>query len=39
MWRISIVKEILNIKYGNLVLPDGWTEEELDMMLNMACTQ
>ena len=39
MWRISMVKEILDIKYGNLVLPDGWTEEELDMMLNMACTQ
>ena len=39
MWRISMVKEILNIKYGNLVLPDDWTEEELDMMLNMACTQ
>ena len=25
MWRISMVNEILDIKYGKMVLPDGWT--------------
>ena len=38
LWRINIVKEIIDIKHGNLVKPDGWTEEELDTMLNTACS-
>ena len=38
-WRTSLVKEILDLKHGNLVLPDGWSDEELDMILDLACTQ
>ena len=38
-WRIGMVKEILDVKYGNFLLPaDGWSEEDLDMMLNTGCT-
>ena len=39
VWRVNLVKEILDLQHGDLVLPDGWSEEELDMMLNYACTQ
>ena len=27
LWRINTVKEIIDMKHGNLVKPDGWTEE------------
>ena len=38
-WRVGLVKEIMNIQNGDLELPVGWFKEELDMMLNLACTQ
>ena len=38
-WRTSLVKEILDLKHGNLVLPDGWSDKELNMIHDLACTQ
>jgi hypothetical protein len=38
-WKISLVKEILDLKHGNLVLPDGWSDKELNMIQDLACTQ
>ena len=39
VWRVNLVKEILDLQHGDLVLPDGWSEDELEMMLNLACTE
>ena len=39
VWRVNLVKEILDLQHGDLVLPDGWSDDELDTMLNLACTQ
>ena len=39
MWRISIIKEAMDIKFGNIYPPDGWTMDELDEILNFACTE
>ena len=38
-WRTNLVREILDLKHGNLVLPDGWSDDELEEILNLACTQ
>ena len=35
---VNLVKEILDLQHGDLVLPDGWSDDELDTMLNLACT-
>jgi hypothetical protein len=29
-WRIGLVKELLDIKHGNLILPEEWNAEELE---------
>ena len=39
MWRIPIIKEAMDIKCGNLNPPEGWTREELDEILQLACTE
>jgi hypothetical protein len=39
MWRVGMVKELLDMKHGDVLLPDGWSVEELDMILDYACTQ
>ena len=28
-WRIPLIKEVIDMKYGNTI-PEGWTQEELD---------
>ena len=38
-WRINLVKEVLDFKHGQLAPPDGWSIEELEEILNFACTQ
>ena len=38
LWRVSIVKEILEIKCGEVELPEGWTWKELENVLEDACT-
>ena len=37
MWRVNIIKEILDIKHGDLDIPEGWTITELDDIINFAC--
>ena len=37
LWRVNMIKEILNMKYGELAIPEGWTLPELDELLNFAC--
>ena len=39
MWRIPIIKEALDIRFGNINPPDGWTMDEFDEILNFACTE
>ena len=38
-WRVKFIKEIIDMKFGMLDLPDELTMEELDDILNLACTQ
>ena len=35
-WRIPLIKEVMDMKYGNTT-PEGWTQEELDEILDFAC--
>ena len=37
MWRVNIIKEILDIKHGDMNIPEGWTTAELEDILNLAC--
>ena len=39
MWRIPIIKEALDIRFGNINPPDGWTMDEFDEILHFACTE
>ena len=39
MWRIPIIQEALDMKYGDINPPDGWTTEELNDILEFACTE
>ena len=39
MWKIGMVKELLDIKHGDVHLPEGWSEGELDKILDYACIQ
>ena len=39
MWRIPIIKEAMDIRAGNLDIPEGWTKDELEEILHLACTE
>ena len=39
MWRISMVTELIDLNHGDLITPEGWTAEELEMILNFVCTE
>ena len=36
-WQVSLAKELLNTRRGELVIA-GFTKEETDLMLNYVCT-
>ena len=38
MWRIELIRELLDIKYGILCLPEGWSEDALEEILMDTCT-
>ena len=38
-WRVGMVMELIDIQHGDVELPDGWSEEDLENILNLACTQ
>ena len=37
-WRIAIIKEVMEIRSGEAILPEGWTWGELETVLEDACT-
>ena len=37
-WRITIIKEAIDIKCGHTSLPEGWTYEEFEEIINFACS-
>ena len=39
LWRIGMVKELIEIKQGNVTLPEDWSREDLDSILNTVCTE
>ena len=39
MWRIGLTRELLDIKYGNLSIPEGWSEEDLNEIIIDICTK
>ena len=39
MWRVPIIKEAMDIKCGDTNPPEGWTREELEEILQLACTE
>ena len=38
-WRVGLVKEVINLIHGEMTTLEGWTSEELNVILNAACTQ
>ena len=38
MWRIPIIKVAMDIRSGDIDPPDGWTRDELEEILHLACT-
>ena len=39
MWRIGLLKELVNIKHGELNLLEGLSNDDLEAILNFSCTQ
>ena len=37
LWRVLAIKEILEIRAGEALLPDGWVQGELEAILQAAC--
>ena len=37
MWRVGIIQEIIDMKYGVNATPAGWDITELEDILNFAC--
>ena len=36
-WRVKLIQEVIEMKHGNLCIPDGWTINELNEVLHLAC--
>ena len=36
-WRVDILKEILDMKFGGLDTPEGWSRDELDGIVHFIC--
>ena len=39
LWRLGLIDELIDIKYGMLSQPDGWSEADLEKVLSVTCTQ
>ena len=37
LWRVLAIRDILEIRAGELQLPDGWVQGELEAILQAAC--
>ena len=38
-WRVGMIKELIDMKHGQLLLPEGWTNQDLETLMNYACSQ
>ena len=34
MWRIGLINELINIKHGDLNLLEGWTHDDLEVIMD-----
>ena len=39
IWRVGMIKELIDRKHGELLPPEGWTSQDLETQINFACTQ
>ena len=39
MWRVPLIKEVIDMKCGMVKLPAGWSYENMEDILNLACTE
>ena len=39
MWRVPLIKEVIDMKCGMVQLPAGWSYENMEDILNLACTE
>ena len=39
LWRVELIREAIDMKYGVLETPDQLTAENIDEILNFACSQ
>ena len=39
MWRVPLIKEVIDMKCGMVKLPEGWSYENMEDILNLACTE
>ena len=39
MWRIGMVRELMDIKQGDMLPPEGMSDEDLEHILDFVCTQ
>ena len=37
LWRVLAIREILEIREGDLKLPDGWVQADMENILHSAC--
>ena len=37
LWRVLAIREILEIREGDLKLPDGWVQADMETILHSAC--
>ena len=39
LWRLGLIDELIDIKYGMISPPDGWSQADLEKVLSVTCTQ
>ena len=37
LWRVLSILEILQLRAGDVELPEGWEQEEMELILEAAC--
>ena len=38
-WKVPLVLELIEMKFGNIEVIDGWSDSELDDILQLVYTQ
>ena len=39
LWILGLIDELIDIKYGMISPPDGWSQADLEKVLSVTCTQ